>query len=379
MSNQGPGGGPPTRQQQPESKTEGFGLTTTSKSGETAGMVVAEQAKAEIQARRFLAIQFPRDIADVRQKLVKECERPGFADAAIYHKPIGKGIEGLSVRFAESALRCMGNLGISAYSIFDDSYKRIIRQSVEDYENNLVYSLDITLDKTIERRDATGREVIGHRLNKQGEMVYIVAATEDELLNKERAQISKAIRTNGLRHLPGDIADECKQLCYFTMEKKDAQDPDAARKKLFDMFAAQNVMPSQLKDYLAHEVGTASVAEMRELRGVLMVLRDGEMSWKEIIDAKNESRKSPDEGGDQKKAEGLKAKLAAQEDKEKQKKAAAAAGTTGAAGAGPTDTKAGEPPKAEGKAAKAKPPEGQGSLPVDDKKNEPPDADKDGR
>jgi hypothetical protein len=382
MANQQPGVG---KQQEASSKSEGFGMTKVERTGETAGMVVAEQARAEIQARRFLALQFPRDNDDVRQKLLKECERPSFADAAIYEKPQGaKSIEGFSIRFAEAAVRCMGNLGITAYSIFDDRFKRIVRQSVEDFENNVVYSLDITLDKTVERHNAEGREVVGTRTNKRGEQVYIVAATEDELLNKERAQISKAIRTNGLRHVPGDILDEAKQLCYSTMEKRDKADPDAARNKLYDAFAMQfGIMPSTLKEYLGHE-NTPTPIELRELRGVFGLIRDGEMTWKEILEAKLDSRKAT-EGKESKGASTLKAKLAERDEKAKladEKKAAEAKAAEGKAGAGGSggapegskDAPKGEAPKADttkassGKGGSKSAPEGQGSLLNDEPK-----------
>lgn len=42
-----------------------------------------------IEARFVVAMKRPRDIDYSREKLVKECNRPGFSVIAIFKKPIG--------------------------------------------------------------------------------------------------------------------------------------------------------------------------------------------------------------------------------------------------------------------------------------------------
>jgi len=112
---------------------------TLMQSNETASAVLAAQARAVIEARYLIAINRPRDLDVVREKLLKECRRPGFAEVAIYKKPIGKGVEGLSIRFAEAAIRYMCNIDISQQTIYDDAEKRIIRVSCTDMETNTPY------------------------------------------------------------------------------------------------------------------------------------------------------------------------------------------------------------------------------------------------
>jgi hypothetical protein len=302
------------RQTAPMVKREEFAGTAITTTGETAGAVVAAQATAEIQARYVMAMKNPRDLDDVRLKMLKECRRPSFAKVAIYRKPIGAGIEGPSIRFAEAAIRCMGNIAIDTIVVFDDPYKRILRIAVVDIENNVPYSTEITVEKTVERKNPkAGTMVLGTRENSNGQLVYLVPATEDELLNKINALVSKAIRTNGMRHIPGDIVDECKALIYEIRDKEDAQDPDAARKKLADSFAELGVMPSGLKEYLDHDFATSTPAEMKELRGVYALLRDGDMNWTEVLDAKRATRTTDENGeptakGTDKVKEKLKAK-----------------------------------------------------------------------
>lgn len=261
-------------------------LTTTS--GETAGTAAAAHAQALVQARYIMALQRPRDWDDVRVRLLKACERPMFAETAIYAKPVGGGkVEGPSIRFAEEAARAMGNLDVKTPVIYEDAAKRLINVSVTDLESNTTYSSDVSVEKTVERKKVKeGQTVIGTRQNSYGDLVYIVAATEDDLLNKTNALVSKSIRTGILRVLPSDIREEAVERAKSTMRRGDAADPDAARKKLVDAFAKLGVTPAALKQYLEHDVATCSPAELEQLRAVYVAIKDGDASWNDIVKAK---------------------------------------------------------------------------------------------
>ena len=120
---------------------------------ETASTAVAVQARAAVEARYKMALMRPRSWDEVRVRLLAACKRPGFAETARYAKPVGgKSIEGPSIRFAEEALRAMGNAYVETMVVFDDDERRIVRVTVTDLEANLSYPHDITLRKTVERR-----------------------------------------------------------------------------------------------------------------------------------------------------------------------------------------------------------------------------------
>lgn len=270
-----------------------FGATEITTTGETSSTALAEQARATVEARIIVAKKYPRDLDEVRSRVLKECRRPGFAKVAIYHKPIGKGVEGLSIRFAEAAMRYMGNLDTSAITIWDDPHKRIMRVEVKDLESNNSFSTEVSIEKTVERSKVPeGVTPLSARQNSQGRMTYLIPATEDDLLNKQNALLSKAIRTNGLRHVPGDIQDECKVLIKKIQQDDDARDPDAARKALTDAFSELGVMPSALKEYLGHDFASASPGETQELRGVYVAIRDGEATWADAITHKQTATKN---------------------------------------------------------------------------------------
>jgi hypothetical protein len=268
-----------------------FGETEIQRQPETAATAVAAQASAAIQARYIMALQHPRDLDIVRDRLLHECERPNFAKVAWYHKPIGKGVEGPSIRFAEAAMRCMGNLLAESAVVYDDAEKRIIRCMVTDLESNTTYPRDIVIDKVVERsKVGAGQVAIRSRINSQGNRTYLVPATEDDLLNKQGALESKALRTLILRIIPGDIVDEAKTTIQGVLHDKAAKDPDGERKALLDGFSALNVPIAELKEWVGHDLGSMSPAEIVDARATWAAIRDGQTTWSEVIEERRASR-----------------------------------------------------------------------------------------
>jgi len=283
---------------------QGFGETSVETKRETAATAVAAQAQAEVQARYIVAMQHPRDDDNVRIRLLKECSRPGFAQRAFFSVQRGNKpgrltgtpnrIEGLSVRFAEAAIRHMGNAMASTRSVYDDAEKRIVNVTVVDLETNAVHGKDIVVSKTVERRKlGQGQLALKTRTNTYGDTVFIVEATDDELLQKENALVSKTLRTEALRLLPADTLEECEQRIVATIKNEDAKDPDSARKALADGFASLNIMPSDIKSYLGHDLSQCSPAQLTDLRGMFAAIREGETTWQEIVSAKAEASATP--------------------------------------------------------------------------------------
>lgn len=293
---------------------EGFGETSIERRGETASTALEARARAEINARYVMALQRPRHLDVVRIKLLAECDRPLFAHRAFFCLPKGDKpgrltgrpncIEGLSVRFAERAISLAGNLWLPTSTIYDDDFKRMIRVSAIDLESNAIYERDIVIDKTIERRAPKEGEkesyrlknavILGKRTNSAGADVFIVQATDDELLQKEGALISKTFRTLGLRHIPPDILEDCEQRIVSTWRDEDAKNPDETRKRLFDAFAKVAVSPDQLKAYLGHEGARLTPDERLELGGLVNAIRENEVTWTEALAEKTARRQGTD-------------------------------------------------------------------------------------
>ena len=258
---------------------------------ETASTAVAAQAKAMVEARYVMAMQRPRDWDAVRQNLLRECKRPSFAHnkSAYYRKPIGQGVEGLGIRFVEVALRCMTNVLVETTMIFEDDAKEVHRVSVTDLESNLTYPLDVRVSKTVERaKPMDDGSYLAVRKNSYGKMTYTVPANDDDLLNKRAALISKAIRTLGLRIVPGDLQDEAEEIIKHIRLDDAARDPGAERKRIADAFAEIGVKAADLVAYLGHSLDSCSPPDLVDLRGIYGAIKDGEATWKSVIENKAE-------------------------------------------------------------------------------------------
>lgn len=255
-----------------------------------AAVAAAEAAKARIQAAYIMAMQRPRSYDQSRIKILEACSRPSFAEKVEYSKPVGGGkpIVGPSIRFAELALREWGNISYESQVVYDDEITRRISVAITDLETNTTFSASIQLNKTVERKKTDGREVVGERINSYGDKVYIVKATEDEIMNKQAAAISKTLRNEGLRLIPQDIIEEAIERARETVKRRDKADPDAARKKLADAFAALRIMPTDLEKYLGHPLGQTSPAELQDLRSIYQTIKDGEAKWSDYVSPQGE-------------------------------------------------------------------------------------------
>lgn len=251
---------------------------------ETTATAVAAREKAAVEARFLVAIRRPRNSDEARLRILAACQRPRFAESVQYAKPIGgKRVVGLSIRFAEEAARAWGNLDIQAIVVYDDQKRRIYRVTGTDLETNSTQHQDVLVEKVVERRAVRqGDEIVGRRTNTQGETVYLKAATEDEILTKSNAALSKARRNVILSLIPSDIREEAEETAIKTLQKRDATDPTAARKQILDSFFQVGVMPDQVQAMLGKPLEQVTPADLQLLRTVFTALRDGEATWDEV-------------------------------------------------------------------------------------------------
>lgn len=301
----------------PTTQRQEFGATEQTATGATHESAMEAQMRAQVEARYITAMRRPRDWEAVRQRIVNDCMRPTFAETARYSKPVGgtNTVEGWSIRFVEAALRNMHNTQVEQMVVHDDSTKRVARVMVTDLESNVTYSQDIIIMKQVEKSFLKpGEKAISSRTNSRGKPVHLVEATESEIVNKIGAEVSKAIRNNGLRMLPGDMADDALEQVERTQREGVQSNPTEARRKVIDAFAGQGIELPQLCEYLGIKAGNEiAPSEVIDLRKLYTGLKNGDVRWSEAVEAKRLSRQQ--EQGTQPAAEeapkGLKAKAAA--------------------------------------------------------------------
>lgn len=268
------------------------GETTTLRGVTAMSSPIAAQMVAEAQARFVMAMQRPRSWADVRQSLLKTCADPDFADEAWYVKPIGDGVVGLSIRFAEAAARAMGNLYTRSYVTYEDDDQIQLRVMCEDLESNHTDARDIAVRKVVERSNSRGREVVGERTNQYNKTVYVVKATTDEIRGVINSELSRAKRNLILAMLPAEVKSECVEKLLAIRAQKDAEDPNRRLKSLVDKFGALTVTTRHLAEWIGHSVDTCTIDEIRELGDVYrsMTREDSPLTWADVMDQRETQR-----------------------------------------------------------------------------------------
>jgi hypothetical protein len=256
---------------------------------ETSATAIAAREKAAVEARYLVAINRPRNFDLARQRLLERCKSNRFADVAEYAKPIGgKKVYGASIRMMEEVARQFGNIDVQSQVTFDDRERRNIRVTATDLETNYSQSVDVILEKTVERKNpGQGTEVLSSRQNSQKETVYRILADEDTFLVKQNANIAKARREAIRMVVPGDLVDEAMQKCAETRRHETKNDPVGARKRIADSFFALGVMANQLAEYLDKpSLEAITDAEVDVLRFIYTSMKEGETTWAEVMEEK---------------------------------------------------------------------------------------------
>ena len=273
--------------------------------------MVQQYATARIQSAYQVALARPRDVDAIRQNVLRECKRPSFcapdeskngSSLAIYRVPRGSvkdektgnwvnnNIQGPTIRFAEMMLREYKYLSIEVNPMGEDENQRLLQVILTDYQACNFTSEIVTVPKRVERKKMKpGDELVSQRTNTYGDPVYIVKATDDELAMKTNALVSKARRNLILQAVPGWLIEEAIEQVRETARTKDAQDPDAAKRKLFDAFATVGVSAAQLSEYLGHS-NALSPAELEDLRGYFSGIKEGFTTWAAVMAAKDENK-----------------------------------------------------------------------------------------
>lgn len=261
-------------EQQPAHQNQGIARV------DPAAIAAAETAKQKIQAAYIMARANPRNVLQARQNILNACKRPRFAENAEYSRPQGNTkITGPTIRLAEHCLREWGNIDSDIAVVYDDVKIRRIKIVLTDLQTGSAFSKEVSISKTVERKNSQGRIVISERLNSYNEVVYVVQATDDELATKEAAMISKAIRNEGLRLIPSDIIEEALEIAAATRKSAINTDPTAHAEKMVESFAGIGVKVNQLEEYMKCAIDECSPLQIDELKQMYKSIKDGTTTW----------------------------------------------------------------------------------------------------
>src|SRR6185503_13878085 len=235
----------------------------TEMTGELAPTATMAEKQFEVQSAIAIAKRFPRNEDTAFAKLMRSCQRTGFAAEGRYRFPRGKVkdeatgrwvpnyVEGPSVNTARESARVWENIRYGIEVIRDDEDTRQIRGWAWDVETNVKVTAEDEFKKLIQRKVDQGGQWV---------TAWVKPDERDlrELTNRRGAILE---RNCILKLMPRDLIEDAMAQIRETLSKDATADPESARKKLILGFAKLNVTPEMLEEYLGHKLAECSPQE----------------------------------------------------------------------------------------------------------------------
>lgn len=283
-------------------------------SSELSADSLAAREEARERVRAGLARANPRDFVLVEKKLLAEVSRPAFAEQAFYSLPRKKrdpatgamveiAIEGLSIRFAETAGRLMRNLLVHVRIVSETQNERLVEVEVVDLEANFSEIVQGVVAKVEERRGFKNRktgefeppsnagEVVRQRFNSYGDVLFICRVPEEQMLIRTNSLAARLRRNKILEMVPADIKEACLETAravkQAAAEKDLREDAVGTRKKMFGAFSKVNVTEPELRTYVTAKwkvpVERLGAAQLNELRSIRTAISEGRVTFAELL------------------------------------------------------------------------------------------------
>ena len=224
--------------------------------------VEEQRAIAETQGKLIIAKRFPRDENLAFASLMNSCKRSRLAEEATYAFPRGGGkVSGPSIRLAEEAARCWGNID---YGIRELSRK----DGVSEMQ---AYAWDMQTN-TISCQNFTVKHLMDRSADKGGSKVL----TDERDIYEITANMgARRLRARILAVLPPDLIDAAVEQCRLTLAgDSDIPLEDRVRKMLRD-FDGINVTAKMLEKKLGHSLDTVNTDEMADLKEIFNAIKNG--------------------------------------------------------------------------------------------------------
>lgn len=251
------------------------GAISTEKVG---ALAAVSREQAEIQAACVMAMQRPRNEDDAIVRVLKTCNRAGFAKKARYTYPRGNTqIAGPSVNFAREFARVWGNIRYGYRVVeFDPINERTrIMGWALDLESNSYVSIELDFANRVQRKQDDGST----RWVRPNERDY------RELSAKNGAI---AERNSILKLFPPDVIEDAMNRCLDTQRGKAKSDLEGNRERtvrgLIEAFTEIAVSTEMLERKLGHSVKDVDADELAQLREIYVTIRDGQSKRDEYFD-----------------------------------------------------------------------------------------------
>jgi hypothetical protein len=213
---------------------------------------------AEVQAAMIIAKRFPRDPIAAMDKILQACTRPTLAEGALYsYSRGGSEVTGPSIRLAEVAAQCWGNVQFGIREIEQRNAESTVEAFAWDVETN---TRQVKVFQVPHERHTRG----GVKQLTDPRDVYELVANQG----------ARRLRACILGVIPGDVIEAAVAQCEVTLNASADVGPDAL-KKLADAFGKIGVSQEQIEKRIQCRMEAIRPAQVVQLRKIYASIRDG--------------------------------------------------------------------------------------------------------
>lgn len=214
------------------------------------GVIEIESSKAvaEAQGKLVIAKRFPRDEFAAFEKLMNACSRRSLAEKAIYSYPrSGNNITGPSIRLAEEAARCWGNVDFGVKELSQKEGESEMMAYCWDMETNVMSSQQFVVHHVMD--------------TKKG----VKKLTEQRDIYENNANMAgRRLRARILAILPPDLIEAALAKCRETLAGTSEVPLEDRIRKMVSAFEQISVRREMLEKRMGHDISMMTKEELVE-------------------------------------------------------------------------------------------------------------------
>lgn len=210
--------------------------------------IESNKAIAEAQGKLVIAKRFPRDEMAAYERLMTACSRIGLAEKALYSYPRAKQtVSGASIRLAEEAARCWGNIDFGIKELSQKDGESEMMAYCWDMETNVISSQQFVVRHVKDTKDGTK-----------------TLTEQRDIYENNTNMASRRLRSRILAVLPPDYVEAAIEQCKKTLAGNSKKPLEDSIKDLVVLFGNLGVKKDLLDKRLEKSMSTMTFEEYSE-------------------------------------------------------------------------------------------------------------------
>lgn len=238
--------------------------------------IESNKAVAEAQGKLVIAKHFPRDEFNAYENLMKACSRMSLAEAAIYSYPrSGSTISGPSIRLAEEAARCWGNVDFGIKELSQNDGESEMMAYCWDMQTNVMSSQQFVVSHV--RDTKSGRQKL---------------TSQRDIYENNANMAGRRLRARILAILPPDLIAAAVAECQKTLAGSKKEPFEDRVRKMITAFSGIGVSREMLEKRLGREITEMTMEDLVEHISIFNSIRDGNSKISDWFEFVTEAKKT---------------------------------------------------------------------------------------